>query len=224
LSLAKKSKKDGSLGDIKRDNGTEFSDANERSSFIVNYYRSIFKLKPEHQNNVEGGIDTFLGPDVLENPVVKNSKLTAAEADRIAKDFNLPELDEVVKDLNTKSAGGPNGLSNGVIKKIWKYIRVPLKNYANFCNNKGPLSHSFRTAAIRLIPKKGDASKIGNWRPISLLNCIFKVISNAINNRLKKVATRVLSRAQKGFVPGRYIQECIMNLVETINFCEKKQY
>jgi Reverse transcriptase (RNA-dependent DNA polymerase) len=38
---------------------------------------------------------------------------------------------------------------------------------------------------------------------------------------LKKIATRILSRAQKGFVPGRYIQECIINLTETINYCEK---
>jgi Reverse transcriptase (RNA-dependent DNA polymerase) len=37
------------------------------------------------------------------------------------------------------------------------------------------------------------------------------------------VANRILSRAQKGFLPGRYIQECIINLVETINYCEKNK-
>jgi hypothetical protein len=72
-----------------------------------------------------------------------------------------------------------------------------------------------------LIPKKGDLSKIKNWRPISLLNCLYKIISKAINERLKLVSNRILSRAQKGFTKGRYIQECLINITETIARCNK---
>jgi hypothetical protein len=38
---------------------------------------------------------------------------------------------------------------------------------------------------------------------------------------LKSVSTRVLSRAQKGFVKGRYIQECLINIIDTISRCNK---
>ena len=45
-----------------------------------------------------------------------------------------------------------------------------------------------------------------NFRqPISLLNCIYKIISKSINNRLKKIVNTVTSRAQKGFTLSRYI-------------------
>jgi exonuclease III len=221
LNIAKNTKKEGDLSDICNDNGLPFNNTKERNDYIVNYYKDLFTLKPEAKNDVRGAIERFLGPEILENPVVKNSKLTDAESLRIGNNFTVNEFDEVVKDINTRTAGGPDGISNSVVKKIWKYIRDPLTKYANFCKDKGELTHSFRTAAIRLIPKKGDCARIKNWRPISLLNCTYKVISKAINNRLKKIATRILSRAQKGFVPGRYIQECIINLTETINYCEK---
>ena len=76
------------------------------------------------------------------------------------------------------------------------------------------------TAQIKLIPKKGDLKKIGNWRPISLLSNFYKIISRVINNRLKKVTNRILSRAQKGFNQKRFIQEAILNTLETIDYCK----
>jgi Reverse transcriptase (RNA-dependent DNA polymerase) len=117
------------------------------------------------------------------------------------------------------TAPGPDGIGNRCIKKIWKFIRLPLLNYANHCLGTGNLTNSFKTASIKLIPKKGDPEKIKNWRPISLLNCTYKILSKAINERLKKVSNRVLSRGQKGFTSGRFIQECIINITETIEKC-----
>ncbi|MFN9944967.1 MAG: reverse transcriptase domain-containing protein, partial [bacterium] len=62
-------------------------------------------------------------------------------------------------------------------------------------------------------------SKLKNWRPISLLSCLYKVISRALNNRLKKVSGFIFSRAQKGFTLDRHIQEVIMNVIEMISHC-----
>jgi hypothetical protein len=85
---------------------------------------------------------------------------------------------------------------------------------------EGTLIDSFATAQIRIIPKKGDTTKLKNWRPISLLSNFYKILSRAINNRLKTVVNRVLSRAQKGFTKSRQIQEVILNLDENINRCK----
>jgi hypothetical protein len=84
------------------------------------------------------------------------------------------------------------------------------------------LTADFATAQIRIIPKKGDTSKLKNWRPISLLSNFYKILSRAINNRLKGVVNRVLSRAQKGFTKSRQIQEVIINIDETIFRCKEK--
>jgi hypothetical protein len=76
---------------------------------------------------------------------------------------------------------------------------------------------------VRLIPKKGDLTMIKNWRPISLLNCFYKVISRAVNNRLKKITDRITSRAQKGFTRSRYLQEVILNISQNISFCRNNR-
>ena len=44
-----------------------------------------------------------------------------------------------------------------------------------------------------------------------------------INNRLKEVANCILRRAQKGFNKKRYIQESILNVMETMDFCKKNK-
>ena len=53
-----------------------------------------------------------------------------------------------------------------------------------------------------------------------MLSNFYKIISRVINNRLKKVTNRILSRAQKGFNQKRFIQEAILNTLETIDFCK----
>jgi hypothetical protein len=122
--------------------------------------------------------------------------------------------------MNSKSAGGPDGIGVPVFKKFWPFIRRAMSCYSTEMMRLGLMSPSFLTSSISLIPKKGDTSKIKNWRPISLLNVGYNIISKAINNRLKKVSERILGRPQKGFTSNRNIQECLMNIIEAVAYCQ----
>jgi hypothetical protein len=79
------------------------------------------------------------------------------------------------------------------------------------------LTHNFRCAKIRLIPKKGDTSLLKNWRPISLLNCFYKIISRVISIRLRKVMDKITHVGQKGFSSKKYCQEVLIQIVDSIN-------
>jgi hypothetical protein len=166
--------------------------------------------------NFEQCIENFLGADICNHPVVQNSKLSLGERDELDRPLTISELDESLKQCNLKSAAGCDGYSNRLIKLCWQHLRFPLFNYANFCFDKGILTHNFRSASIKLIPKKGNLGDIKNWRPISLLSNMYKIISRAINSRLKKIVDRVCSRAQKGCNSNRYVQEVLINVCETI--------
>jgi hypothetical protein len=48
---------------------------------------------------------------------------------------------------------------------------------------------------------------------------MYKVLSRALNNRLKIACNYIYSRSQKGFTSNRYIQEVLINLCETIGYC-----
>jgi hypothetical protein len=163
----------------------------------------------------------FLGDLIVSNPEISSKKVPDMLREECDAPISLGELDAALKTMKNGSAGGPDGLSVKFVKKFWHFFRVPLKKYADFCTVNGTITNSFSTASIKLIPKKGDLSKIKNWRPISLLNVLYKIIAKSLNNRLKKIAPFVLSRSQKGFVDKKFIQECLINIGETINYAER---
>ena len=187
LKLAKNTQPDNKLSDIKKDDNSDFISEREQKEFIVQYYENLYKLPATATNNLDGCIEEFLGPTIMNSPLVKNMKIGRELARSLEADISILELDNALNDTRTQTAAGPDGINNSFIKKkFWCIIRVPLHKYTNFCMKRNSLSQSFLTASIKLIPKKGDCLKIKNWRPISLLNCIYKIIWKTINNRLKK--------------------------------------
>jgi retron-type reverse transcriptase len=98
-----------------------------------------------------------------------------------------------------------------------------LYNYALTSFEKGVLSETFNTAKIRLIPKKGDITKIGNWRPISLLSCFYKILSRVYANRLIKVIDRVTNVGQKGYSKTKQCQEVLISIIDGIGKCKSKK-
>ena len=85
-------------------------------------------------------------------------------------------------------------------------------------------SISQRRGIIKLIPKKdADSSLIKNWRPISLLNCDYKIAAKAIANRLEKILPKVIDNDQTGFLKGRFIGENLRLIDSIINFAAVKK-
>ena len=197
--------------------GEKFESHAELEAYITNFYKSLYR----HDETVQGEIEEFLGPDVLNHPLVRGSILTDEEKINLDKELNIAELDTALEQSNLKSSPGMDGFSYRYIKKFWQIYREPLYKCAKNSLENQTLPDTFLTAQIKLIPKKGDSKKIGNWRPISLLSNFYKIVSRLINNRLKGIANRILSRAQKGFNNKRYIQESILNVLENIDFCKK---
>ena len=74
---------------------------------------------------------------------------------------------------------------------------------------KEQLSCTQKQGVITLIPKgKKPKEHIKNWRPISLLNTTFKILSRVMANRMRLVIDKLIGHEQKGFMKGRFIGEC----------------
>jgi hypothetical protein len=220
LSLAKVSNSDKKVSAICGDDGIQFPNEGLRANYIVEYFQKLYGKDPNELLDYIGCIEQFLGDEIVSSRIVTNSKLTAEERLDLDAPLRIEELDASMEHANMKSAPGVDGLSNKFLCEYWQYIRHPLFRYCNKCFEKGELTANFRGAAIKLIPKKGDISNIKNWRPISLLSNVYKIVSRAINNRLNKVVNRICSRAQKGFNNRRYTQECLINVIESIGHCK----
>jgi hypothetical protein len=187
LKLAKGANTNYSLSDICDDTGCEFKSDTDRNNYITGKFSETYALPRCDVDCKKNLIEDFLGPDIINHPIVSDSKLTDQEKLELDRPLSIAELDTALQQANIRSAPGLDGLNMNFIVKFWHIFRDPLLNYANTCFEKGTLTPTFRSAGVRLIPKKGCKKSIKNWRPISLLSNLYKIISRALNNRLKKV-------------------------------------
>ena len=70
---------------------------------------------------------------------------------------------------------------------------------------------SLSTTFLALIPKKGEAEDLKDFRTISLLGSLNKLLAKVLANCLKMVACTVVSDAQNAFVKGRQILNASLN-------------
>ena len=83
--------------------------------------------------------------------------------------------------------------------------------------------HSLNFGVITLLPKISDAIRIQQYRHICLLNVSFKIFTKVLNNRILKVADKLIGPSQTTFVLGRYIMEGVVILHETIHGLYRKK-
>ena len=76
---------------------------------------------------------------------------------------------------------------------------------------------------ITLLPKKEDASRIEQYRPICLLNVSFKFFTKVGTNRVSTIAHKVIRPTQTAFIPGRNILEGVVILHESIHEIKRKK-
>ena len=84
---------------------------------------------------------------------------------------------------------------------------------------------STNSAFLTLIPKEKGAISFSRFRPVSLCNLSYKIITKIIANRLKKILPRIIPENQGGFIKGRKIQGNILLVQEAIHssFQNKKE-
>jgi len=95
----------------------------------------------------------------------------------------------------------------------------------NYSLQSKQLAHITQYAGvITLIPKKGkDSLLASNYRPITLLNCDYKILSKVINNyRLYSLLNKLISNKQNGFMKGRSIGDNIRLMLNVIVLADCK--
>lgn len=95
-------------------------------------------------------------------------------------------------------------------QEFWEIIKCDLvKLFDDF--HMGDLDlFRLNFAMITLIPKVVDAKDMKNFRPISLINCSFKIFSKVLTNRLDLICNRLVATNQSAFIKGRYIIESVV--------------
>ena len=127
----------------------------------------------------------------------------------LEKPFTQEEIDEVVKNLSTKKSPRPDGFNNEFLKACWDIIKLDVTELIIAFHAGNVNLESINTSYITLIPKKEVPMSPNDFRPISLLNGMLKIITKLLANRLQKVILKMVHINQYGFLKNRVIQDCL---------------
>ena len=166
---------------------------------IKNHFQNIYK-KDNTITNIDTGINEFLQNcdfPILDNP----------DKDQCDTPLTIEEIDKSLKSLNNDSSPGIDGITTSFMKFFWVKLRTPVLQSFQHSFETGQLSTSQKRGVISLIHKGKDLSRyeLKNWRPITITNTDYKILSKCLASRLQKVIASIVSSNQSGFIKGRNI-------------------
>ena len=97
----------------------------------------------------------------MDGPDIMGRRLTDEEREQLEGEITGEELLESLNNSNFNSASGWDGISFKLIRKFWAFLGPFLLRSANESIREGELSSTFKMGMIKIIPKKGDCSKLG---------------------------------------------------------------
>ena len=104
----------------------------------------------------------------------------------LARPFNVEEVECAIKDMAPLKAPGPDGMPPLFYQTYWTNIGMDVSQAVLSCLNSRSIMKAINHAFITLIPKEQNLERVSDFRPISLCNVIYKIVSKVIANRLTR--------------------------------------
>ncbi|RVW34945.1 Transposon TX1 uncharacterized 149 kDa protein [Vitis vinifera] len=156
--------------------------------------------------------------DLLSDPGGWHPSMSSLEFDRIGREeaarlekmFSLEEVYLALSELNGDKAPGPDGFPIAFSQFCWDFVKDEIMGFFKDFFERGKFIRSVNSTFLVLVPKKGGAEDLRDYRPISLVGGLYKILAKVLANRLKKVVSKVVSSSQNAFVEGRQILDAAL--------------
>ena len=131
--------------------------------------------------------------------------------------FSKEEVVGALSDLNGDKALGPDGFSMAFWQCSWSFLKEEVMGFFKDFHDQGRFVKSINASFLVLIPKKGGAEDLKDFRPISLVGSLYKLFAKVLANKLKKVVGKIDSKSQNAFVEERQILDASLIANEAID-------
>ncbi|GAU14347.1 hypothetical protein TSUD_309070 [Trifolium subterraneum] len=149
--------------------------------------------------------------------------LSFAEGGSLVKPFSVEEVKAAIWDCDSYKSPGPDGINFGFLKEFWPEMRADIMRFITEFHRNGKLSKGINSTFITLIPKVDSPQKLNDFRPISLVGSLYKILAKVLANRLRTVIGSVISETQTAFVKERQILDGILIANEVVDEARKSQ-
>ncbi|MCO5559221.1 hypothetical protein L7F22_012816 [Adiantum nelumboides] len=162
---------------LKNKDGTTASDQPANKKLLVEYFHNIFngtKLYTSTKFKAMASINS------IRLKTVPNKTSISLE-----QDLTQDEIRKSINSLKTKKIPRQDALSAEFYQAFSELLIEPLLEVWKESLQYGALPMTINEGLIKLVHKKGPKDEIGNWRPLTMLNCAYKIIAKALALRLK---------------------------------------
>ena len=181
------------------DNGIQYTDDTEKAELLNNYFIS----------------QTILPTSNI--PLPPMHYLTHARLDRIAVTPLM--VKKILLSLNTNKAVGPDHIGNYILKKCAESLCEPLAILFQSSLDQGVFPTCWKDAQVSAIFKQIDRQIKTNYRPISLLSCMSKVLEKIVFNHVYPffILNHLLTEDNSGFRPNDSATNRLLSILENIH-------
>ncbi|XP_056866982.1 uncharacterized protein LOC130512731 [Raphanus sativus] len=194
---------------IKDKNGKLVESEIEVENVAVQYFRDLFSTSLPTQ------IDTSLR--------FISEKVSSDDNRFLLEEPSEKEIKKALFDINPDKAPGPDGMTSKLFQKFWREMRQDIIRLVRDFFATGSFDPLINQTNICLIPKKKKPRDMTEFRPISLCNVSYKIISKLLCKRLKRVTPNLISETQSAFVAKRLITDNILIAQENFHALRTNQ-
>ena len=167
---------------------------------IENFYSKLYSTNGSENKQME------------ENLKYINKTLTKENQKEINEHFTTKEIESAIKSMNNEKSPGEDGIPKEFYNHFFDELKEILIELFNNIYFSTTLPSSHKNAIIKLLYKKNDQRYLKNWRPISLLNVDYKILSKILTKRLTKFMNEIIPIEQKCGVKERKLTDIIRNI------------
>jgi hypothetical protein len=151
-------------------------------------------------------------------------KVTPAMNTKLMAEPTEEEIYTALQQMAPMKAPGPDGYSVCFFQHNWDTVHTEVCSAIFHFFHSGMLDSNLNKTHIVLIPKIQQPDCVSDFRPISLCNVLYKLISKVLANRLKLVLPEIISCTQSAFIPGRLITDNILAAFETLHSMQTRMW
>jgi hypothetical protein len=153
----------------------------------------------------------------------EDERVSVEENQELIKPFLEDEVKTALFMMEKNKAAGPDDWPIEFYQQCWSFIKEDIMEMFNDFHNGRLDIKRLNYGIITLLPKVKDANMIHQFRPICLLNCLYKWFTKTLTIRLEPIAERILHKSQIAFIKGRNIMNSVLALHEILHETKRKK-
>ena len=195
---------------LKNEDNAEVSDHDGKANILWRAFKNRMgnSERPNMQFDLHNLFDREANTEMLSN---------------LEAPFTDEEINDVVKGLPNEKSPGPDGFNNEFINNCWPIIGQDIRDLIHDFYNERISLESINSSYITLIPKVDTPENANDFKPISLLNGVLKLITKLMANRLQQIILKLVHKNQYGFLKKTSIQDCLGWAFEYLYQCHKSK-